>query len=68
MDQADINCLNKYNQTAVNVACKADNFEVAEYLIKAGASLDAGDDLGFPIHYAMKKQKLSYVMKFVSRA
>ncbi|PIK47446.1 putative 85/88 kDa calcium-independent phospholipase A2 [Apostichopus japonicus] len=61
MDQTDINCLNKYNQTAVNVACKADNFDVAEFLIKAGAVLDAGDDLGFPIHYAMKKQKLSMV-------
>lgn len=59
MEKADLNCVNRYNYTALNVACKAGNFDVAETLIKAGTSLETGDDIGHPIHYAMKKQSLS---------
>ncbi|XP_041473297.1 85/88 kDa calcium-independent phospholipase A2-like isoform X1 [Lytechinus variegatus] len=46
---------NKAGQSALLVACQEGNFDTAVKLVRSGATVDMNDNVGYPIHYALKK-------------
>ncbi|XP_030855220.1 85/88 kDa calcium-independent phospholipase A2 isoform X1 [Strongylocentrotus purpuratus] len=46
---------NKASHSALLVACQEGNFDAAIKLVKSGATVDMNDNIGYPIHYALKK-------------